>query len=888
VPTQTPTITATPIAVHIDVGQGVGLAGGVVQITTSLTSNGFQVAGSGNDITYSTSALSLNPANCVLNPSLTKILSVSIFAASPTANTARVFVQGPPFDNSAIPDGPLYTCTFGILPGTPPGIYPLANTNVIAEDPDAMPLSPVVGADGRVTVVLVLPTVPPTGTPTQTPTITQTPTVTQTPTETPTATPTATGPTATPSETPTAGPSLTPTVTPTITETSTPTITPPPTITATDTPTATATITPTSTPTSTGTSTPTDTPTDTPTSTPTATATPTPTEEAPKLYIDAVLNHDPVAAGELITYTFTFSNAGGLAPGVTVTADTPVGTTFDSAFPAPLSAPGFGATGTVTWSSPDLPKAGSGVVVLRVRVDAGLLDGTYVVNTGYAVASTALLTPTIGPDIAATVESDRPLELAKSAQPAPAVAGGTLTYSLVVANRGRKALDNVVLRELFDPDLTVISAAPPADPGTIDRWTIPYLPKGGSKRFVIQLQVNPAAIPGTLQRNFARVEDSDGHAANIFEDTVAVAQPILMGSIDDDPDPALPDESVSYALTFANPSTMDLTGVVLNAVYDPELSFVSAYPPTDPFTTTQWTIGTLPAGSAGRVFLTLEPAPGLPDGTMPQVRMWVSADSGVAASAVESTVFTTARDPYSVRLTGVPRNPSLGVNSIVSYAIRITNVTPDTATNITVTDLLPVGLVFLDALPPPSTQTGNTLTWLFPTLESGASKLILLRAALDSTVEPGQVLEDLLNVSDDKGNTADASYVIRVHGVKTNSPPLTMIATAVRRTFPGNQLRYNFSIKNTGVPIAQDVTLTSMVPEGTTFVLSTPPPTSRHGNQVTWRLGTMVKSAQSVVRLSVQVNEDVAPGTVLSNSAEVTDAAGDTASAQLDVDIVAK
>ena len=224
----------------------------------------------------------------------------------------------------------------------------------------------------------------------------------------------------------------------------------------------------------------------------------------------------------------------------------------------------------------------------------------------------------------------------------------------------------------------------------------------------------------------------------------------------------------------------------------------------------------------------------------------------------------------------------------MSYAIRVTNVTTDTATNVTLTNVLPSGLVFIDALPPPKNQTGNTLTWVFPSLDSGASKLLVLRAALDSTVVPGQTLINTIEVTDDRGNLADASSTIRVHGVQTNAPPLTLIMTTVKRTFPRSQLRYTFNVKNTGVPIAHNVVLTTAMPPGTTFVLSTPPVSKKTGTQLTWNLGTLVRSAQSVVRLSLTVNDNVQPGTVLSTSADVNDAGGDTASASADVNVVAK
>ena len=271
-PTHTPTSTATPQRVHIDVGTGTGTAGGLVSITTTLSTSGLMVAGTGNDITFDHTALNLTPsADCSLSPALTKVFTASEVGSTATTTTVRLFVQGPP--NTAMPAGDLYTCTFHILPGTPPGSYLLTNTNLIAQDPNGISLSPVVGNDGSITVSLIGQT----ATPTRTPTVTATPTPTFTPTSTPTPTWTPTL-TATSTDTPTATPSHSPTSTSTSTSTPTPSSTR--TETPTDTPTATATDTATDTPTSTFTATPTDTPTNTPTptDTPTSTATSTPTD----------------------------------------------------------------------------------------------------------------------------------------------------------------------------------------------------------------------------------------------------------------------------------------------------------------------------------------------------------------------------------------------------------------------------------------------------------------------------------------------------------------------------------------------------------------------------------------------------------------------------------
>ena len=98
--------------------------------------------------------------------------------------------------------------------------------------------------------------------------------------------------------------------------------------------------------------------------------------------------------------------------------------------------------------------------------------------------------------------------------------------------------------------------------------------------------------------------------------------------MDDVPDPSLPDQNVIYTLTYTNPGATDLTGVQVTAAYDSGLSFVSAFPPPDPSTNRTWTIGSLPAGTAGRVFVTLAPNTPNLEGWQAGVQMVVTANGG--------------------------------------------------------------------------------------------------------------------------------------------------------------------------------------------------------------------------------------------------------------------
>src|SRR5262249_15617504 len=152
--------------------------------------------------------------------------------------------------------------------------------------------------------------------------------------------------------------------------------------------------------------------------------------------------------------------------------------------------------------------------------------------------------------------------------------------------------------------------------------------------------------------------------------------------------------------------------------------------------------------------------------------------------------------PYVVTITGVPKNPALGTNSSVSYSIRVRNVSAEPKTQVLVTDFIPSGLEFINSSPPPTNQStiGNSVAWLYPTIDPGDSNQITFRAGLLPTLVPGTVLEDLVNVTDADGNVFDYSFVGHLRGVKQNVRPLTMSMVTVRKSFPGSQVRYTINI----------------------------------------------------------------------------------------------
>jgi uncharacterized repeat protein (TIGR01451 family) len=150
------------------------------------------------------------------------------------------------------------------------------------------------------------------------------------------------------------------------------------------------------------------------------------------------------------------------------------------------------------------------------------------------------------------------------------------------------------------------------------------------------------------------------------------------------------------------------------------------------------------------------------------------------------------------------------------------------------------------------------------------------------------VLDNLVNLTDADGNVFDYSFVGHLRGVKQNVRPLTMSMVSVRRSFPGSQVRYTINVSNTGVGPAQNVVVTDTLPAGLIFVDSVPPPNAGSAGTLTWRLGTIPRPGKVTIRLTTRIADTVAPNTVLTNSAEVVDAAGNGAFASTRVTVVEK
>ncbi len=177
----------------------------------------------------------------------------------------------------------------------------------------------------------------------------------------------------------------------------------------------------------------------------------------PKLSI-VKSDHDigPVAPGDLVTYTLTYTNDGSYqAEEVVVTDYLPEQATFVSCTPTCTQ-----ESGVVTWQFTELPVNASQRVSTTIQVNAGT-DGQILAND-YDIRSTRLYDPIAGPTLQTQI-LDPHLTLFKEAYPDAINTQLTpITYTISYYNDGGGTLTGVVITDELstDPPVAFSSASP--------------------------------------------------------------------------------------------------------------------------------------------------------------------------------------------------------------------------------------------------------------------------------------------------------------------------------------------------------------------------------------------------------------------------------------------
>ncbi len=529
----------------------------------------------------------------------------------------------------------------------------------------------------------------------------------------------------------------------------------------------------------------------------------TPINAAPILQIAKSDGGVTATPGGNIVYTITFTNTGNIgAANVTISDTLPANTGFVGA-----SDGGTFASGRVTWNVGALAMSASGTRVITVSVNTPLPAGALTITNTAAITSTEISTPITGVDTT-PVNVTHDLTITKNDGGVSVTPGNVVTYTLryTNANTSNIAAANVLLTETVPSNTTFAgptgtwSCSIGAPAGTTCLRNIGTLGVGGNGLVQFAVRVN-SSLPGgtTTITNTASIGDDGTSGAessmsnNTAQDTTPITiAPDLTITKTDGGGSALAGGTITYTLWYTNNGFVAATNVMIVDTVPNETTFVG--PPAwgcavgaSAGTQCPRNVGTLNIGASGSVTFTVRVNnPVTPGATTITNTVRISDDGANGADLNPSNNVYTRTTPIAAPALSLSKSANvatIGAGGTITYTLRYTNTGSAAATNVVLTDTVPISTTRTGGAGwscPIGSGAGTICTQTIGTLGVGASSSAQFIVTAVNPIPPSVTqIANTATIADDGGHTSTSTSTVgATHPPGTFSVYLPFISRA--------------------------------------------------------------------------------------------------------------
>ncbi|RPJ33425.1 MAG: DUF11 domain-containing protein, partial [Planctomycetaceae bacterium] len=499
-------------------------------------------------------------------------------------------------------------------------------------------------------------------------------------------------------------------------------------------------------------------------------------------------------------------------------------------------------------------------------------------------------------------------------------AGDLVTYLICYNNEANtQAVTNVTITDplppglIFEPDENLLVRYD-EDTRTCT-WSVPSLVGGGSGCVDLIVRVAGDIPTGTVITNSVLIDSDETDEATIDASpiTAVVPQPVSPLSLSkaavagvDANDPtgivyANAGDLVTYRISYGSETnTQTVTNVTIVDFLPSELIFEPGLNPSARYDerslTCTWSFQSLAAGRTGYVDLVVRLARDTRAGTEITNSVRIDSDqtepTDVDARPI-TVVSSQTVSPLSVSkaaIAGVDANDPTGTvyakpGDLVTYEICYGNeANTQAVTNVTIVDSLPPQLIF----EPTGSQSARydeqnrTCTWSLPSLDPGRTGCVELVVRVAGDVAGGTEITNLVTIdSDETAPTAISAVII------TADEPLRLTKRIKSGAFedpnvrgrllvnPGTDLTYEICLANpSATRTVTQISIIDDLPWPVTFVSATGDPNQTYydfrSHTYTRFYASLAPDANNCWDLVVHVPQDIAPSTLISNTATVS------------------
>jgi len=563
-------------------------------------------------------------------------------------------------------------------------------------------------------------------------------------------------------------------------------------------------------------------------------------------------DHDPVTAGDSLTYEINFANSGPSdATGVVVTDTLDSNVIYVGANPMPDG----GTPDAPYWSIGNLPPGEPGQIRITVTVASPLPNGTVLANTAWLDADQ---TTPLSATQETTVHSSPVLTITKTGSPDPVDAGGTLHYTLIITNSGNENATSVTVTEHYDPNVSFSFSTPRPNPGSENQWTFSTVAVGNPQTIDIIVTVASPLPVGTVLTNQATLDSDQTTPITVTEVTAVTTASELTVSKVDLSDPVQAGEDLVYFITYQNAGTAPADDVVITETYDSRVTFLSANPAPESGTDNVWNVGDLLVNENGTVVVTVRVDTPLVNGTILTNRVTIDSAYTSPRTHTETTSVRSAPD-LTFSVTDQPDPVEAGAS--LDYTLRCANTGNADATQVVVTATLDSNVSYSSATPEPAGGSDDVWYWEIGDIPgAGGCDEIVIHTSVTFPLTNGTTLDFAAQLGDAEGDFLEDTTQTTIG----SAPVLSLHKSdGLSTVYAGDLLTYTLTYTNSGNENIYNVTITDTLPDYVEYIgceIGNGDCQHVPSDEVIFHIPTIIAQTSGQARLVVRVDDPLPAG----------------------------
>uniref|UniRef100_UPI00260520D9 T9SS type B sorting domain-containing protein n=1 Tax=uncultured Polaribacter sp. TaxID=174711 RepID=UPI00260520D9 len=451
--------------------------------------------------------------------------------------------------------------------------------------------------------------------------------------------------------------------------------------------------------------------------------------------------------------------------------------------------------------------------------------------------------------------------------------GDTVNFTITLTNNGLNDATGVNVVDQLPTGYTFVSAV--ASLGSYSEvsglWNVDTVTASGNETLIITAIVNasgnytntaevtssdqedPTSTPGNSN---PAEDDYDDATTTPIKITDLVTTKVVNQSV------ANVGDIIEFTLNVVNNGPSNATGVSLIENLPSGLTYLSHTAiggTVNSFASGIWSIGNLPIGGSATITIRAKVNEGEAGNTINNV---VTAASGneldltTVGDDLEESIYITSAD---LAVTKIVDDATPNIGNTISYVIEVINNGPDTATNVSLVDNLPVGVTYVSSSTINGTFNNGSGEWSIGDLASGASASLTIEATVNEGTIGKTITNTTSSVVSDQEDPDTTNNIGAVSIVPVGVIDLRLTKTIVNNiTTPlvGDKLTFEIRVYNDGPTDATGVQVSELIPSGYKYENYSSTIGTYDPSTGLWNIGKVEVSNTAVLLVDVTVLEN--------------------------------